>query len=149
MNKKGFIRGLDRFKKWVNLYNITEHVLIYGGAPFGHTIFWWKKMFLGKLWVRIKGEFLVTREDLLEGLDSGKTGKKLLNKIQTILKGETPARPEETPESESNRREIHDLVDKNYEPKSMKEMERARHELKEAQDQEEDPSPNHNPRKLG
>jgi hypothetical protein len=116
---------------------------------FDHTISWWTKMFLGKLWVRIKGEFLVTREDLLEGLDSRKTGKKLLNKIQTILKGETPVRPEETSESKSNRREIQDLGDENYPPKSIMEMERARHELKEAQDQEENPSPNHNPRKLG
>ena len=149
MNKKGFIRGLDKFKKWVKLYNITEHVLIHGGAPFGHTIFWWTKMFLEKLWVRIKGAFLVAREDLLEGLDSRKTGKKLLNKNEAILKGELPARPEETPESKSNRREIHDLVDENYRPKSSMEMESARHELREAQDQEENPSPNHNPRKLG
>jgi hypothetical protein len=106
-------------------------------------------MFLGKLWVRIKGEFLVAREDLLEGLDSRKTGKKLLNKVNTILKGETPGRPEETPESKSNRRELHDLVDESYHRKAIKETERALDGLTKTQDQQENASPNPNPRKLG
>ena len=106
-------------------------------------------MFLGKLWVRIKGEFLVAREDLSQGLDSRKTGKRFLKKIQTILKGETLERPEETSESSSNRREIHDVVDENYHPKPIKEIEKALEELKKPQDEHEDGAPNPNPRKLG
>ena len=115
-------------------------------------------MFLGKLWVRIKGEFLAAREDVSDGLDSRETGKRLLNKIQTILKGETPERPyvpertEETYQSSSGRREIHDLIDEHNDPKSMEEMERALEELKKTQDQQENASTEPsgpNPRKLG
>jgi hypothetical protein len=106
-------------------------------------------MFLGKLWVRIKGGFLVARENLSEGLDSQEAGKKLMNKVQTILKGETPGRPEEMPESSSGPREIRDLVDENYHRKSIKEIENALEELKKPQDKPEDGEPDPNPRKLG
>ena len=115
-------------------------------------------MFLGKLWVRIKGEFLAAREDVSEGSDAPKTAQRVLRKIETILRGETPERPrslegiEETYQSSSGRREIHDLVDENYRLKSIKEMERTQDELKKAQDQQENglsKSPNPNPRKLG
>jgi hypothetical protein len=112
-------------------------------------------MFLGKLWVRIKGEFLAAREEISEGLDSRKTGERLQKKIQTILKGETsespdvPERAEETYQSSSGRREIHDLVDENYRSKSIKEMERTLDLLKKTQDQLEEVAPNPNPRKLG
>jgi len=106
-------------------------------------------MFLAKLWVRIKGEFLVARESLSEGLDSREAGKKLLNKVQMMLKGQPPGRREETAESESNRREIRDSGDKNYHPKSMREMKKSENKGNEAENQKEDRSPNHNARKLG
>ncbi len=112
-------------------------------------------MFLGKLWVRIRGEFLAAREDLLEGSNARKTDEGLQKKIQAILKGETSERPraperaEETYQSSFGRREIHDIVDEDDHTKSIKEMERAQDELKKAQDPQEDEEPKPNPRKLG
>lgn len=101
---------------------------------------------------------MAAREDMSDGLDSRETAKRLLNKVQTILKGETPERPgapertEESYQSSYDRQEIHDLVDENYHPKSINEMERTRDELKKDQDQQENPLSEPvrpNPRKLG
>lgn len=98
---------------------------------------------------------MAAREDLLEGLESRKTGERPQNKIEAILKGETPVgqgaleRTEETYQSSSGRREIHDLVDEGYRPKSIMEMERALDELKKHRGQQEEVAPNPNPRKLG
>ncbi len=116
------------------------------------------KMFLGRLWVRIRGEFLAARENVAEGWDSRKTGERILKRIETVLRGDDPECPrapepaEETYQSSSGQREIHDLVDENYPPGSVNEMEKNPDELKKAQDKKEnalsEPA-RPNPRKLG
>jgi len=101
-------------------------------------------MFLGKLWVRIKGEFLAAREDVSHRSDARKTGEGLLKKIETIVRGETPERSralestEETYQSSSSHRQIHDLVDRDEQKKARDSQENAPSK-----------SPSPNPRKLG
>ena len=45
-------------------------------------------MFLGKLWVRIKGEFLSAREEIVDEPDARKSAEGLLKKFETLFRGE-------------------------------------------------------------
>ena len=45
-------------------------------------------MFLGKLWIRIKGEFLSAREEIVDEPDARKSVKGLLKKFETLFRGE-------------------------------------------------------------
>ena len=101
---------------------------------------------------------MAAREDVSEGSDAPKTAQRVLRKIETILTGETPERPraleraEETYQSSSGRREIHDLVDENYHLKSIEEIERNTERAEECSGPTKNAlskSPNPNPRKLG
>ncbi len=45
-------------------------------------------MFLGKLWVRIKGEFLSAREEMFKEPDAQESSEGLLKKLERLFRGE-------------------------------------------------------------
>jgi len=112
-------------------------------------------MFLGKLWIRIKGEFLSAREEMVDKPDARKLVEGLLKKFETLFRGEAENSQrldhvEGSGELNLGQRED-SSHDKDY-PKSITETgttSQGREEPTERKKQSSAESPSPNPRKLG
>jgi hypothetical protein len=112
-------------------------------------------MFLGKLWIRIKGEFLSAREEIVDEPDARKSVKGLLKKFETLFRGE--AEKSQRPNDDEDPREL-DLgqreesrLEKGY-SETITETgttSQGREEPAERKKQSSAESPSPNPRKLG
>ena len=109
-------------------------------------------MFLGKLWIRIKGEFLSAREEMVDKPDARKLVEGLLKKLETLFRGEAEnsQRPNDDEKLNLGQREERKL-EKGY-SKSITETgttSQGREEPAERKEQSSAESPSPNPRKLG
>jgi len=106
------------------------------------------KMFLEKLWLRLRGELLTFKEDLDAETDLRDKAATLLERLEKRLRGS------EGPDSQRQRTEKADAGNQLPELTSLRDIEKEWEELRRArQEKHEEPEPREdpktNPRKLG
>jgi hypothetical protein len=109
-------------------------------------------MFLGKLWIRIKGEFLSAREEIVDEPDARKSAEGLLKKFETLFRGEAENSQGLNDDEELNLGQREERKLEKGHSKSIAETgttSQGREEPAERKKQSSAESPSPNPRRLG
>jgi hypothetical protein len=106
-----------------------------------------RKMFLEKLWLRLRGELLAFREDLGDDKDLREKAETLLKKLEKSLRSEGAQGPQRQGQEGGCEKEASEASG----PGSLSGIEREWHELRRQQQPKSEASepPAPNPRKLG